>query len=294
MSYKIGNIEFNNPFMNASGCWSMNEEQITELYSNSELSGIVSKTFTLFSKQGNPEPNYYHDVENNIHYNCKGLPNYGYNYYRDLSIRYKEKPFILSMAYDFETVNMVTILKDYDKWCNKETLLEINMSCPNVDKNIPGYNIKIIESLINMLPTSVEKIKIGLKLPPYFVIPDMKEIALLLNKSNTIKYIVLSNSIPNVMPLVNGQKYLSTIYGGMSGKLNKQIALSNVHIFSQYLKKDIAIIGCGGIDTIDDVNDYLNNGASFVQLASCFYEEHADRLNIDKINDLVNVWKSPK
>ncbi len=48
MSYKIGNIEFNNPFMNASGCWSMNEEQITELYSNSELGDVVSKTFNLY------------------------------------------------------------------------------------------------------------------------------------------------------------------------------------------------------------------------------------------------------
>jgi hypothetical protein len=32
--------------------------------------------------------------------------------------------------------------------------------------------------------------------------------------------------------------------------------------------------------------DYLNNGASFVQLASCFYHVESNRLNIDKINKI--------
>jgi dihydroorotate dehydrogenase len=43
-------------------------------------------------------------------------------------------------------------------------------------------------------------------------------------------------------------------------------------------------VGCGGIDTIDDIMDYLNNGAAFVQLASCFYHVEGNSLCVDKIN----------
>ena len=38
--YKIGDINFSNPILNASGCWCYNEEQLTNLY-NSNLGGIV-------------------------------------------------------------------------------------------------------------------------------------------------------------------------------------------------------------------------------------------------------------
>jgi dihydroorotate dehydrogenase len=50
------------------------------------------------------------------------------------------------------------------------------------------------------------------------------------------------------------------------------------------MKKDIKIIGCGGIENAHDITDYLNNGATFVQLASCFYDQNTNKLNIDKIN----------
>jgi dihydroorotate dehydrogenase len=50
-----------------------------------------------------------------------------------------------------------------------------------------------------------------------------------------IKYVVLSNSIPNCLPLENGEPVLSKIVGGMSGKSNKYISLSNVVYFSTIL-----------------------------------------------------------
>ena len=92
--YFIGDIKFNNPILNASGCWCMNEEQLDHLYA-SRVGGIVSKTCTIFSKEGNAEPNYYYSKEIDAHFNCKGLPNLGYQYYRNLSKKYTEKPYII-------------------------------------------------------------------------------------------------------------------------------------------------------------------------------------------------------
>jgi dihydroorotate dehydrogenase len=60
--------------------------------------------------------------------------------------------------------------------------------------------------------------------------------------------------------------------------------------FSRILNKEIKIIGCGGIDSVEDIKDYLNNGASFVQLASCFYDVESNRLSVDKINNTIKEF----
>jgi dihydroorotate dehydrogenase (fumarate) len=286
--FYIGDIEFENPILNASGCWCMNKEQLDELHSSS-LGGVVCKTCTIFSKEGNSEPNYYYNKETNTHFNCKGLPNLGYQYYRNISKKYSQKPFIISIAFE-NYDELKVLLNDYDKHSNGKTfLVELNLSCPNLDSIIIGYNSYQVTKLLNILKSyNLRNIQFGLKLPPYLQVDLMDEIVKIINDfTDIVKYIVLSNSIPNCLPLNNGKAVLSKIVGGMSGKTNKYISLSNVIYFSRILNKETKIVGCGGIDTIEDVMDYLNNGASFVQLASCFYDSEINRLNIDKINKII-------
>ena len=184
----------------------------------------------------------------------------------------------------------------YQEAVVQNVLVEINLSCPNVEVEIPGYNIHFINKLLFALSGyELTKIKIGFKLPPYFERNVIKSLAELFNQfDNILVYIVSSNSIPNCLPFINGKTCLHTCYGGMSGKINKHIALSNVFSFSKYIIKDIAIIGCGGIETLEDVVDYLMNGARFVQIASCFYNNEKNKLDIDKINKLMNECKTIK
>jgi dihydroorotate dehydrogenase len=81
---------------------------------------------------------------------------------------------------------------------------------------------------------------------------------------------------------------LSNKFGGISGKLNKSISISNVYNFSQTLNQEIKIIGSGGISRVEDILDYFTNGAHFVQIASCFYNATTNRLNITEINKLID------
>ena len=295
MSHSIGNVRFEIPIMNASGCWSMNEEQIDELY-NSELGGVVTKTCSIFSKNGNKEPNYYKDGD--IHFNSKGLPNNGYDYYKNLAKKYTKKPYILSIAYT-NIHELLTILNDYDYYLDyyldRCSLVEINLSCPNVDTRIPGYHLEDIENILIHLKAADYDINIGFKLPPYFEIEFIHNLSNLLNKYEAcIYFIVVSNSIPNGFPTTqNKEPILENVYGGVSGKLNKYIALSNVRTFSEKLNKSVCIVGCGGIENNKDVLEYFKYGASFVQLASCFYDSSCNKLNIKKINDLVFKFKNP-
>ena len=75
---KIGNFEFENCFMNAAGvfCYDRNElEQVI----NSKAGTFVTKTATLQSRPGNPEPRYHDTALGSI--NSMGLPNLGFDYY---------------------------------------------------------------------------------------------------------------------------------------------------------------------------------------------------------------------
>ena len=207
-----------------------------------------------------------------------------YQYYRNL---------ILNSAYLFKSKGTRKSIEILLRLIGApEMLVEFNLSCPNTDNEIPGYSIKFLESLlVSLICLKLTKIRFGFKLPPYFQKQEITNLCKIFNDCNSIlSYIVVSNSIPNCLPLNEGSPVLLTNFGGMSGKINKYIALGNVVLFSQNLNKKIKIVGCGGIDSIDDINDYLNNGADFVQLASCFYDQVNNKLNIEKINNLINNY----
>lgn len=310
MPYFIGDISFNVPILNGSGCWCLSKEQILEL-ERSNLGGIVSKTCTFLSSNGNKDPNYYYDKATNSHFNCKGLPNLGYEYYKNIHNSLEtNKPYILSIGYT-SNEELKNILIDYTLIAiklKKQLLVELNVSCPNIKTQIPGYHIEILEDICVFIESMKREISIlysefneekcniiyGIKLPPYFELDMINKVACLFNKYDTlVKYIVVSNSIPNCLPIdENGKHVLSKIYGGMTGKINKHIALSNVYTFSKCLSKNITIVGCGGIENARDIQDYMNMGASFVQLASCFYDIEQNKLNISKINNVINDYIS--
>ncbi len=281
-----------NQFLNASGCWASDESQIEQLY-HSNLGAIVIKTCTLLPKEGNPEPTYY-TPGNNIHINSKGLPNKGYEYYKNLYHKFSDnKPFILSVSWENKE-NTCQLLKDYDSFVKKTELVELNLSCPNLNHLIPSYHPLLLnEILFSIKNLHLKNIKFSIKLSPYLDHTLCNNIIDIINLNHDIiQYIVLSNSIPNCTIFHNHHFVLSKKYGGLSGKLNKFISLSNVIYFRDRLDDNIKIIGCGGIETIEDVNDYLTNGADFVQLASCFYDETTNLLNINNINKLIKNYSN--
>jgi dihydroorotate dehydrogenase (fumarate) len=282
-------IEIKGRILNASGCWCDTREKIVELYNNPIFSGVISKTCTRYPKTGNPEPNYYFNEKNGLHFNCKGLPNFGYEYYKECFslLLEKDKPFILSVAYnEHELDDFTWILKDYERVLQeheKDALIEINISCPNIHSRIPGYHKKDIAFLLHHIRAlNLTRVKFGLKLPPYFELEKIRKIAeLFLLHVDNIRYIVCCNTIPNA--------YYDGKYCGVSGKINKYISLGNIKKFKEYCSDKIQLIGSGGITDGQDIHDYVNAGADMVQLGSGFYDKERNMLDADKIGDLIHV-----
>lgn len=271
------------PIMNASGCWAATYDQLEELL-KTELEAVVVKTCTLLLKKGNEEPTYYcESSEPTITFNSKGLPNYGYEYYKKFIVEHKtDKPLILSIS--SEKGFLSDILKDFNKSVSKTMMVEINASCPNAEGQNISYNLEKLKIMLYDINIhNYDKLILGLKLSPYIDFSLMKEVATIINDS-TIEYVVLSNSIP----IYDYKNVLTTETGGMSGKLNKYLSLSNVAFFSKYLRNKF-IVGCGGIENENDVREYMNCGADCVQLGSCFYNEENNCLDYDKINNVCNL-----
>jgi dihydroorotate dehydrogenase len=297
----IGDQTFAHPVINASGCWCKTYEQMRGIYLNPQFSGIVSKTCDIERFDGNPEPNLHIGYVNNdekfgqIEYilNCMGLPNNGFDYYSEHFKKFTNKPYILSLnGNNLENLlKMLTkyndiIAEDYSIRNNNNCsqLVEINLSCPNiVDKNeIIGYHPDYIINLCKRIADlHLVFVDIGFKLPPYLEKAQLQKIAAIIQYyciSANIKFIVCCNTIPNGMVLdsVSGNPILSAQFGGISSSAaNKLIGISNVFQFSQYFNinsalnsEKVKIIGCGGIKTCGDVDDYLHAGASLVQIGS--------------------------
>lgn len=284
------------PIMNASGCWSATEDQLHALFM-SQLGAVVSKTCTLSPRKGNAEPTYY-CMGNNTHVNSKGLPNLGYPHYKELYRHFLDagKPFILSVAYTGDIEEIAKLLLDYNAYVQKTEWVEINLSCPNVCKKICAYHLPMLEELLqSLIKLDLSHLRLGFKLSPYIDFGICDEVLRCLNAyAGCIGYVVLSNSIPNGLVFNRGSPVLSNIYGGISGKWNKHIALGNVHYFKGKLSPDIKIVGCGGIETIEDIYDYITAGADYVQLGSCFYNADENVLDTSKINAVVKQYSREK
>jgi dihydroorotate dehydrogenase len=296
--------------MNAAGCRSKTKEQLHNLVHNG-MNTIVSKTCTLNSNDGNPEPNFI-EINDNNSINCLGMPNYGYTYYRDLYLEFKKLNVTYIISMDASNWNeLEQMLLDYDKYLNthgntnQREFVEINASCPNKLDTIQGTTSRIIafdplllaRLLENIKLLDLQHITIGLKLSPYIDKYLLDEISkTLINYSGLVHYIVCGNSIPNGMVIdpVTKKPVLSVNTGGISGTTNKLIGISNVYQFVNIFKnkldnqsKPIHVIGCGGIETSDDVIDYMNAGASCVQMGRVLYLNGVSRVS-DIANNLIS------
>lgn len=272
MSITFCNKQFNSVLLNASGNWVSDNYQVENLNNNQYVSGIVLKTCTIESRQGNPWPNFIDMKAYCI--NNMGLPNNGYEYYSKMRLYYKDKPIILSID-GSNPDDTKYMLEHYSKSINSgHEIVEINISCPNIKStsNKPiAMSKKLLADFLNhIFKKSYNNLYIGLKLPPYFYDYQINGIANIINQF-PVNFITCSNTIPNAL---NIEPFFK---GGLSGL--KPIALSNIVAFKKYLNTTTDIIGCGGIESSDDVKDYLKCGAKLVQIGTG-YIRNKDIFNI--------------
>ncbi|MBT3577788.1 dihydroorotate oxidase, partial [archaeon] len=151
--------------------------------------------------------------------------------------------------------------------------VELNLSCPNVPgKPQIGYDFEASKNLVKGA-VKVSGLPLGVKLPPFFDISHIKEMAEILNSSG-VKFVTCINSPGN--GLVVDVDTESTLihprggFGGIGGPCIKPFGLANVRKFREFLNPEISIIGAGGITSGSDIFEYLLCGADAVQVGTHF------------------------
>jgi len=267
----LANIKLDNCIYNASGCLCTDNIQLDSL-NISKSGAILCKSSTINPREGNSAlPRSYFSPDSNYSINSMGIPNHGYKYYVDYYLQNNlNKPFIQSL-YPFNTTDLVEMFTHINTkiTLNKQYLLEINVSCPNVGNNIVLE--KIDEYLDIIRNYNINNIPIGLKLMPYYHSYEFDTISNMILKYSNIGYITCINSVINGLD-INVEKESTIIspnygLGGIGGNLCLPVALSNVYQFSKRLN-NVDIVGCGGVSKGEDVFKYILVGASAVQIGT--------------------------
>ena len=292
MDINFCDVTFTNPLMNASGCWCMKYNELSEL-NNSDSAAFISKTATLEKRLGNPEPRFKFIPNTTSSINSMGLPNEGYEYYTQYTNIFIKKPYFLSLN-SFPINDLHKMLKygvDYSVFNTNisKQFIEINVSCPNVvGKPQLAYDFETFEKVLDSVYQERHIIedshmKIGCKMPPYFDPPYFETVSNLFQKYPIFNFITCINSLGNGLAIhspfenINNNKLKTLIkpkegLGGIGGgPETKSIGLSNVYQFrKQFDKKniDMEIIGCGGVQTGQDVIEYICSGAKLVQVGT--------------------------
>lgn len=150
--------------------------------------------------------------------------------------------------------------------------VEMNFSCPNVCSEdgqlfqTPPDAAKVAQcarlAVGEGLPLLV---KIGL-------VRDNKLLEDLLIALNPyIDAIVTTNSVPSTVIDAQGQRLFDGQQRGICGRATRQASLDQVHRCREIIEQQrlaLEVIGVGGIESADDVRQYLNAGANSIQIAT--------------------------
>jgi dihydroorotate dehydrogenase (NAD+) catalytic subunit len=263
ISTKLGNLELKNPVMTASGTFGYGEEFASVIDVN-QLGAIVVKGISLKPMPGNPPPRIVETPGGML--NAIGLANIGIE-----SFLKDKLPWLRTL--DTKTIvniyghsideygELASALRDVDG----VSAVEVNISCPNVDKGglvfgkDPDISARVTETVVKNTDKPVI-----VKLTPN--VSDITILAAAVEHAGAHSLSLINTLTGMAIDIETGKPKLGNISGGLSGPAIKPVALHMVYQVAKAVK--IPVIGIGGILNAQDALEFLIAGASAVQIGT--------------------------
>lgn len=279
LSTELAGEHFASCVLNAAG---PRDESVENMHAvgDSAAGAIVTKSTTGTKRAGNPEPRW-HDAEPGS-LNSMGLPNLGHEAYAEVIEELREtyaKPVIASIS-GFSVEENVNMINSYD--AAGADIIEVNVACPNTDKDLVGYNLDATEEGPSELEEALLAYRkattkpLAIKLPPYFAASQFDRVADIITRTE-VDIIVTINTVGQStdVDIETGETVLAATdgFGGLSGEAVLPIALGNVRHFAKRLGPDFPIVGVGGVTNGEAAYKHLLCGARAVGIATQFMKE---------------------
>ena len=302
LSVELGPLRLANPLLTASGTFGYGLE-FSHLCDLSALGGIVTKGLSLEPRKGNPPPRICETRGGML--NSIGLQNIGIDRFLAEVLPGLERfPARVVVNLFGTTVDEYVRLAAKVDAAAGVAAVELNVSCPNVRKGGLefGQDPEVLEGLVRAVRSVTGKPMI-VKLSPNATRPaDLGRAA----KAGGADILSAINTVLGMaIDPVTRRPRLATVRGGLSGPAIKPIALRVV--FDVARQVGLPVIGIGGIESVDDVLEFLLAGASAVQIGTALFRDPAtpqrllaglrDRLAADgiaSVRELVGAVRLPE
>ncbi|UDB47614.1 dihydroorotate dehydrogenase [Bacillus safensis] len=263
LNVELPGLSLKNPIIPASGCFGFGRE-FASLYDLSLLGGIMIKATTLEPRFGNPTPRVAETGAGML--NAIGLQNPGLKGVLENELPWLEQfdtPIIANVA-GSQVEDYVEVAKQISQAKNVHAL-ELNISCPNVKTGgiAFGTDPNMAASLTKAVK-DVSSVPVYVKLSPN--VASIVEIAQAIEAAGADGLTMINTLIGMRLDLKTGKPILANKTGGLSGPAVKPVAVRMVHEVSQAVS--IPIIGMGGVQSAEDVLEFLLAGASAVAVGT--------------------------
>lgn len=300
LSVTLGTVRLDNPIIPASGTFGFGAE-FAELYDLDILGSISFKGTTREPRFGNPTPRIAECRSGMI--NSVGLQNPGIDAVIAEELpRLRErfhKPIIANIS-GFSTEEYAECCRRIDAEPQVE-IIEVNVSCPNVHNGGMAFGTS---------PESAAKVTRAVKevtTKPVFIklspnVTDIVSIAKACEDAGADGLTLVNTMLGMRIDIARRRPVIANKIGGFSGAAIFPVALRMVWQAANACK--IPVIGCGGIETAEDVIEMMMAGASAVQIGAANLRNPfvckeiieqlpatMERLGIERLSDIIGIVK---
>jgi dihydroorotate dehydrogenase (NAD+) catalytic subunit len=268
LSITVGSISLRNPIIAASGTFGYGVE-FAHLVDLNALGAFVVKGLSREPLAGAPAPRVVETPSGML--NAIGLQNIGVRAFvaEKLPVLRKYDTPVIANVFGYaveDYVEVIRILEDAEGLAG----YELNISCPNVKQG--GMQFGCEPGLVSDVVAAARqaaKRPLWVKLSP--LVTDIGLIARSAAEAGADALTVANTYPAMAIDFRTGKSRLGNLTGGLSGPAIKPITLKLVWEVRKAV--DIAIVGLGGIEKVDDVLDYLSVGASAVQVGTASFAD---------------------
>jgi dihydroorotate dehydrogenase (NAD+) catalytic subunit len=288
LSVQIGALRLRNPILAASGTFGYGLE-FAHIVNLSRLGGFVTKGLSREPIEGAPPPRLYPTPSGML--NAVGLQNVGVRAFvaEKLPELRKFDTAVIANVFGYtleDYVEVISVLENAEGPAG----YELNISCPNVKSGGMqfGSDPILVSEVVGSARKAATKRPLWVKLSP--LVTDIGLIARAAEEAGADALTVANTYPAMALDFRTGRSRIGCPTGGLSGPAIKPITLRLVWETRKAIRSPI--IGLGGIETADDVLEYLSVGASAIQVGTASFTD--PRTSERLVDTLTNVLERAK